>query len=203
MNRLIAILIFFLISSCNQETQTEQTQTSETGLDSSAKAPQQTAEYAPEDAPGNEDSIPATPADPIISIRKTVEKINTMKLETRRFVFMCDEKMIVDYFYADGKIVKIAVDYSTIGDVYAREAYYYDSGKLIFNYEFVEGGPACEGCIKTDEYRSYVLDNKVFKYLKNKTEASCRTCVFSSSSKQYRLLLAKTEGEMKEILCGL
>lgn len=199
----MAILIFFLISSCNQEPQTEKLQTPVTGLDTNAKSPEPTAEYGRQNAGSNQDSIKVTPADPISSIRKTVEKINTMKLETKRFVFMCDEKMMVDYFYSDGKIVKIAVDYSTIGDVYAREDYYYDFGKLIFNYEFVEGGPACEGCIQTNEYRSYVRDNQVIKYLKNKTEASCRRCQFSSSSKQYRLLLAKTEGEMKEILCGL
>lgn len=115
---------------------------------------------------------------------------------------MCDEKMMVDYFYAGGEIVKIAVDFGTVGDVYAKEDYYYDSGKLIFNYEFVEGGPACEGCIKTDEYRSYILENRVIKYLKNKTKATCRKCDFSSSSRQYKLLLASTAEEMKGILCG-
>ncbi len=114
---------------------------------------------------------------------------------------MCDVKMMVDYFYAGGKIVKISVDFGTLGDVYAKEDYYYDSSELIFNYEFVEGGPACEGCIKTDEYRAYIVDNKVIKYLKNKTETTCRKCDFSVSSRQYRLLEATTEEEVKGILC--
>ncbi len=85
--------------------------------------------------------------------------------------------------------------------MYAKEGYYYDSGKLIFNYEFVEGGPACEGCIKTDEYRSYIQDDKVIRYLKNKNEGNCRKCDFLASSRQYKLLLAKTPEEMKSILC--
>jgi hypothetical protein len=144
----------------------------------------------------------AQPADPIASIREKVERINTMKLQSRHIEFICDEKMMIDYFYADGEIVKITVDFGTIGDVYAREAYYYDSGELIFNYEFVEGGPACEGCIKKDVYRSYIVGNQVIKYLRNKTEGECRKCEFTSSSRQYRLLRATTDEEVKQVLCG-
>jgi hypothetical protein len=68
-------------------------------------------------------------------------------------------------------------------------------------YEFVEGGPACEGCIKKNEYRSYINDGNVIKYLKDKTVAKCRKCTFGPSSKQYKLLKSKTADEMKTVLC--
>lgn len=36
---------------------------------------------------------------------------------------MCDEKTKVDYFYDNGEVVKIAVDFGWVGDAYAREGY--------------------------------------------------------------------------------
>lgn len=138
---------------------------------------------------------------PIQSIRKKVERINTIDLHKKHFEFMCDEKMMVDYFYEDNKIVKIAVDFGTVGDVYAKEGYYYNNGKLIFIYEFVEGGPACEGCWETNEYRSYIVNDKTIKYLKNTTEEKCKKCKFGNYSRHYKLLEAKTEKEVKAILC--
>jgi len=134
-------------------------------------------------------------------IRQKVEKINSASLRKTHVEFMCDEMMKVDHFYLNDEIVKISVDYGTIGDVYSREDYYFDNQKLIFLYEFVEGGPACEGCIKKHEYRSYVSDDKVFKYLKDKTAQACRKCDFGAKSKQYKLLNARSQKEIKTILC--
>lgn len=143
----------------------------------------------------------ALATDPIATIRQRVEHINTTKLEKKHFEFMCDEKMMVDYFYEDGEIVKIAVDFGTVGDVYAKEGYYYDNGSLVFNYEYVEGGPACDDCIETHEYRTYIQNDKAIRYLKDKNEASCRTCSFPATARQYKLLNAKTQEEVKAVLC--
>ena len=139
--------------------------------------------------------------DPIIDIRKKVEKINTTTLTTKHFELMCDELMKVDYYYDNDQIVKISVDFGTIGDVYAKEDYYYDAGKLIFKYEFVEGGPACDDCIKTNEYRSYIKQNKVIKYLKDKTETTCRLCEFTDYAKENRLLFAKNVDDIRTVMC--
>lgn len=139
--------------------------------------------------------------DPVTIIRQQVEHINTASLEKKHFEFTCDEKMTVDYFYENDEIVKISVDFGTVGDVYAKEDYYYHEGKFIFMYEFVEGGPACEGCIKTNEYRNYIKDDKSVKYLKDQKEDACRTCEFSSASRQYRLLNANTQPQIRSILC--
>lgn len=139
--------------------------------------------------------------DPVLLIRQTVEHINTVKLDSQHVEFMCDEKTKVDHFYEDGKVVKISVDFGWVGDVSAKEDYYYADGKLIFMYEYVEGGPACEGCIKKNEYRYYVTDGKVFKYLKDKKEDKCRKCEFGPKSRQVKLLTAKTTDEIKAIVC--
>jgi len=141
--------------------------------------------------------------DPINSIRDIVEGINNSDLRTKHFEFKCDEKMVVDYFYVNDEIVKISVDYGTIGDSYAKEDYYYAKGKLVFNYEFVEGGPACEGCVTKNEFRSYIQNNKVIKYLKNKSAQKCRKCEFDLSSKQYKLLQTEKSEEIKWILCKM
>lgn len=140
-------------------------------------------------------------ADPVIAIRQIVEKINNDKPEPKHTEFMCDEKMKVDRFYKNGELVKISVDFGTIGDVYAREDYYYDKGELIFKYEFVEGGPACQGCIKKNEYRSYVSNGQVIKYLKNQDTAECRTCSFESTAKENKLFKANTPAQIKAVLC--
>jgi len=141
--------------------------------------------------------------DSVSSIRNRVEYINTAKaLEQKHVEFMCDEKTKVDYFYDNGEVVKIAVDFGWVGDAYAREGYYYDKGKLIFIYEYVESGPACDDCIEKHEYRSYVVNDKVAKYLKDQTEGTCRShCEFNASSRHYKLLEAKTTAEIKAVLC--
>jgi hypothetical protein len=140
-------------------------------------------------------------SDPVAVIRQQVEHINTAKLKAEHIEFMCDENTKVDYYYENKVPVKIAVDYGWVGDAHAKEDYYFNQGKLIFVYEFTEGGPACEGCIKTNEYRSYVSDDKVVKYLKNQDEAQCKRCEFGQLSKPYKLLMTSLPDEAKKVLC--
>ena len=148
-------------------------------------------------------SITKPPAvDSIKFIREVINGINTETPTKKHFEFVCDEKMQVDYFFRGDEIVKIAVDFGTVGDVYAKEEYYYHAGELIFKYEFVEGGPACEGCSSTNEYRSYIRNNNVIRYLKNKAEEKCRTCSFSARSKPYRLLNVSTPEEIRKVFCN-
>jgi len=142
-----------------------------------------------------------TSTNPITSIRQAVNTINTSTLKKKTYRFICDEKMIVDYYSKEGDIVKISVDFGTVGDSYAREDYYYDKGELIFFYEFVEGGPACEGCSTRHEYRSYISNGKVIRYLKDNKEESCRKCSFDTNSRQYKLLKATTTEQVKALFC--
>lgn len=140
-------------------------------------------------------------SDAVALIRQQVEHINTARLQAKHIEFMCDEKTKVGYYYESTLPVKIAIDFGWVGDAHAKEEYYFNKGKLIFVYEFTEGGPACESCIKTNEYRSYIRDDKVFKYLKNQDEAPCKRCEFGQHSKPYQLLMTSTTEETKKILC--
>jgi len=184
-NLILSVITLFLLS-CQQP---ERTQRAESDLKTAADT---VKPNTPQES---------KPLDPIADIRKTVEAINTGKLQQKHFEFMCDEKTTVDYFYQDTELVKLVIDFGTVGDVYAREDYYFKDGKLVFAYEFVEGGPACDDCIKTDEYRSYIKDDQVIKYMKNKKVESCKKCEFKSSSKPYTLLHLSTAEEIKAVLC--
>lgn len=191
MKKLLLPFVLVMFISCNQKKTTVQ----ETSIET--KAPTEIAT----DTIAITSESPTTD-DPIANIRQKVESINTNKeLRKKQYQFKCDEMMTVDYFYHNDEIVKIAVDFGTVGDVYAKEDYYYDEGKLIFIYEFVEGGPACEGCITKNEYRAYVLNDTTIKYMKNKTEDDCKKCEFSSSSREYKLLEAKNQTEIKDLFC--
>lgn len=141
-------------------------------------------------------------SDPVALIRQQVGHINTAGLQARHIEFMCDEKTKVDYYYEKTFPVKITIDFGWVGDAHAKEEYYFNKGKLIFVYEFTEGGPACEGCIKTNEYRSYIQDDKVVKYLKNKDEMQCKRCEFGQLSKPYKLLMTSKPDEAKKVLCN-
>ncbi|MCP9750585.1 hypothetical protein [Ferruginibacter sp. HRS2-29] len=147
------------------------------------------------------DSTKQLESDPIREIRRQVERINTAKLDAKHAEFICDEKTTVDKFYENGQLVKIAVDFGTVGDTYAREQYYYADNRLIFKYAYVEGGPACEGCLEKNEYRSYISKDKVIRYLKDSLPQQCRVCEFPPSTKEYRLLNAGTPEEIKRVLC--
>ena len=200
MKKLLLLPLLMLFIYCNDTKKTETTPESHAGDTVTLEDPPK-MEKKPETESAVLDENSESPTSPIAAIRKRVEYINTANLEKKHYEFMCDEKMMVDYFYDNGELVKVAVDFGTVGDVYAKEGYYYDNGKLVFNYEFTEGGPACEGCIETHEYRTYVKDNKAIKYIKDKTVEQCRTCEFSPKSRQYKVLKAKTQDEVKAALC--
>lgn len=192
MKRLLILLCCATLISCKQE---KETAPADVPVQTETKSVTET------DTTTNKATATMDDSDPIVSIRKKVEHINTIELRKKHFEFLCDEKMKVDYFYDGNNIVKITVDFGTVGDVYAREDYYYHNGDLIFMYEFTEGGPACEGCITTNEYRYYIANGKTIKSLKNKTEQPCRKCEFSKSSRQYKMLKATTEKEVKAAAC--
>lgn len=141
-------------------------------------------------------------ADPIAFIREHVSRINTISMEMKYFEYMCDEMTKLNYFYEDGEIRKIAVDYGAVGDVASTEDYYYQNGKLIFIYKVHELLMPCNGCDQVKEYRLYINKDKVIRSLEDKENYRCTVCSFNTSSKAYKLLKAKTSEDMKAILCN-
>lgn len=201
MNKIFFALAFMALASCSPSGENRNNAAAEDTMTTAVDTTSVSTKAADSVAGIQSDSTNTGTTDPIVMIRKKVEHINTASMEKKHTEFVCDEKMTVDRYHENGQVVKISVDFGTVGDVYAKEDYYYDNGKLIFKYEFVEGGPACEGCIKKNEYRSYIQDGKVIRYLKDKTQQKCRTCTFSASGKEYKLLKATTDEDIKKILC--
>ena len=55
--------------------------------------------------------------------------------------------------------------------------------------------------LTVSDFVTYIQDGKVIRYLKDKTQQKCRTCTFSASGKEYKLLKATTDEDIKKILC--
>ena len=139
---------------------------------------------------------------PMESIKANVAEINTgTSLSKKSYTFPCDETIKIDYYYNGANIFKTAVDYGTVGDHYQKKEFYYQNNRLIFYHDFVEGGPACEGCEMKLEKRWYLDNDKVIKYTENNEAKQCETCVFSANSLPYAILRGFKTGSFENILC--
>ena len=153
-------------------------------------------------------SIPPVPAEAgptpltfIDSIKQEVARINTSGLPSKRYNFMCDEKAYIVYHYTGNDISKITIDWGTVGDAYHREEFYYRNGKLIFDYDLIEGAGAYPGGDKKLERRHYVVNDKVIKYLEDQAEKPCEHCDYKKTSTPYKALAAEASKDFKGILC--
>lgn len=144
---------------------------------------------------------PAAPLTPIDSIKKEVERINTAGLPSKRHDFMCDEKAYVVYHYDGNDIAKVTIDWGTVGDAYHREEFYYRNGRLIFDYDLLEGAGAYPGGDKKLERRHYVSNDKVIRYLEDREEKPCEYCDYKKSSVPYRALEAEASKDFTGVLC--
>lgn len=141
------------------------------------------------------------PLTPIDSIKHEVARINTSNFPSKRHDFMCDEKAYVVYHYDGNDIAKVTIDWGTVGDAYHREEFYYRDGKLIFDYDLLEGAGAYPGGDKKLERRHYVVNDKVIRYLENNEEKPCEYCDYKKSSLPYRALAAEKSKDFVGVLC--
>ncbi|RZJ75782.1 MAG: hypothetical protein EOO45_04515 [Flavobacterium sp.] len=159
---------------------------------------QEKTEVSQESAPAKSDDS----LSPMESIKVNVAEINTgNSLSKKSYTFPCDETIKIDYYYNGADIFKTVVDYGTVGDHYQKKEFYYQNNKLIFYHDFVEGGPACEGCEMKLEKRWYIHSDKVIKYTENNKDKQCETCVFSANSLPYAILRGFKTGSFENILC--
>jgi hypothetical protein len=192
--KVTVILMLLTLFSC-REAPKENT-VKETSTDSATAV----TGHPEEDAAPVTDSINAS--DPIAAIKGEFSRINAAKLNKKSYTYKCDELMKIDYYYEGNDVVKAVVDYGTVGDHYQKSEFYYKNGKLFFYYDFLEGGPACEGCDMKMEQRYYVEDDLVIRYIKNKTTEKCKTCSFSQKSTPYRALKAASTLDFKTAFCS-
>ena len=183
----LAFTSLALLASCHEKTTVKE---NAVAADSTASTPPDTAKIKA-----------ATPLTPIDSIKNEVARINTANLPSRRYDFMCDEKAYVVYHYYGTAIAKATIDWGTVGDAYHREEFYYRNGKLIFEYDLLEGAGAYPGGDKKTERRHYVTNDKVIRYLENQEEKPCEYCDYKKSSVAYRALEAEASKDFAGVLC--
>ena len=137
----------------------------------------------------------------VTDIRGEFKRINATKLKPKQYKFFCDTDGTVIYYTANGKVLKIAIDWGFIGDGSSTSEYYYKDDKLIFIYETYIGG--CASCpITKTEFRTYVNNDRTVKYMENKKASTCATCQFNGNSKEYKLLEAYNTNNVKSALCN-
>jgi len=189
----LAFACLAVLASCTEKTTTKEVTTT---TDSVAVVAPDTSKIQ-----GKVISDAGTPLTPIDSIKKEVARINNANLPSKRHDFMCDEKAYVVYHYDGKAIAKVTIDWSTVGDTYHREEFYYRNGKLIFDYDLLEGAGAYPGGDKKLERRHFVTNDKVIKYLEGNEEKPCEYCDYKKSSVPYKALAAEASKDYKGVLC--
>lgn len=138
----------------------------------------------------------------ITAIRAAYKKINTGPLKQEQFRYEsegCVEDGIVQYYFQDNKIVKIA-ESGSIGDGSWKNEYYYGSGKFIFYYETLIGS-AADGVETKSEYRIYVKDGKAIRYMEDQKIIQADSRVTKALEIAEKLPKAYTTKNFAAILC--
>jgi len=136
-------------------------------------------------------------------IDRDIERINNAGLKKTTYTYQCDEKITIDYYAQEGTLFKVAIDYGYVGDGHNKREYYYDSGHVIYIYDFYEGGAVCENCeMKTTIKKSYINNNLVIKHLENDVETACNVCKLSDKDLAYTIISAQKTQDFKTLLCN-
>ena len=194
----IAIIAVFFQYSCGQNN----TKQKEPGLKNESQQDSTTKPADPDTAQGHVDSNKTSSiSDMVLNIRKEVQRINVLPLDSTKHGFYCDTDGKITYYTYNGKVVKIVIDWSFVGDASSIVEYFYKDGKLIFEYEVIIGAPA--GLPDTRlEQRIYVNNDRTIRFMRNQEVIACRKCEFSPSSREYKVLRAYKSGNIKSALCN-
>ncbi|OQP45123.1 hypothetical protein A4H97_32815 [Niastella yeongjuensis] len=137
-------------------------------------------------------------------IRAAFKEINsnkTYKKETYTFDAPgCVEDGRMEYYLDKQQIVKIK-ETGVIGDGGWDTEYYYRNGNLIFIFESLIGGPA-NGPIQKSEYRVYVKDGKVIRFMDGQKIIPADNKAAEMTATGVKLLTARTTKKFAEALCG-
>jgi hypothetical protein len=138
----------------------------------------------------------------IASIRTEFKRINALALTTEEFQYDsagCVDGGVVTYFLENQEIVKI-VESGAIGDGSWIREFYYQSGKFIFCYEEIVGGPA-EGPETKTAFRTYVKDDKVIRFMEDKKIVPANNKATGQVSTASSLLKAYRTKDFAKVLC--
>lgn len=151
-------------------------------------------------------SIPETPeekTDEISVIRQKFKDINGGKYQLVSYQAECKNSpntIKITKYLDEAYCVKIVVDWGFAGDYGRLTEYYYSDGKLIFEYEEVNGGPA-DRPVTTVTQRNYFAKDKNILFLNNgKKEICANNCILNANSMEYKLIQINSNDEIASIL---
>ncbi|MCX2495984.1 hypothetical protein OQX63_20985 [Pedobacter sp. PF22-3] len=139
----------------------------------------------------------------ILAIRKDVQKINSKKLKKEHYTYEsagCVEEGVVDYSFDEKTNVKI-VESGSIGDGSWVNEYYYQSGKVIFCFQRIVGGPAIGKITKT-EYRFYIKDGSIVKAMEGTKTIKADSKASESLGTANRIFKAYASKDFAAALCN-
>ncbi|MBO9202447.1 MULTISPECIES: hypothetical protein [Niastella] len=139
----------------------------------------------------------------IEEIRAAFKEINSKNLTKEHYTYTgdgCAEDGVVDYFLDKQQIVKIK-ESGSMGDGSWATEYYYRNGDLIFIYETQIGGPAI-GKVEKSEYRVYVKDGRVIRFMQNQQIIPADNKAAEMTSTAIKILKARTTKNFAAALCG-
>lgn len=140
----------------------------------------------------------------IEEIRAAFKEINsnkTYKTENHTYeISGCVDDGSLIYYFDKQQVVKIK-ETGLIGDGGWDTEYYYRNGNLIFIFESLIGGPA-SGPIQKSEYRVYVKDGKVIRFMDGQRIIPADSKAAEMTSTAVKLLTARTTKNFKAALCG-
>jgi hypothetical protein len=139
----------------------------------------------------------------ILAVRNACQTINSKNLKKQHFRYEsdgCVEDGVVDYFIDNKEIVKI-IESGAIGDGSWVNEYYYDSGKVIFCFEKLVGGPAI-GKVTTSEYRVYIQDGRPIKIMEGKKTVAADSKTMESIQTANKIYKAHVTKDFVSALCN-
>jgi hypothetical protein len=148
------------------------------------------------------DLIDVNLEDKIKKIRSEYQRINGLSTIKKRFNWESDGcgSGTITYFLFNNEILK-TVETGFIGDGGWVTENYYQSGRLIFIFEIFTYYPSSGGADEKTQFRTYVNNNMVIRYMKNQKIVKCETCNYSLSSKEYKLLSAYNTHKFSSAIC--
>lgn len=145
-----------------------------------------------------------TPDAAIEEIRTAFKDINSNKTyKVEKYTYEaagCADDGRLEYYLDKQQIVKIK-ESGSIGDGGWDTEYYYRDGNLIFIFESLIGGPA-NGPIQKSEYRVYVKDGKVIRFMDGPKIIPADNKAAEMTATAVKLLKARTTKKFAEAVCG-
>lgn len=137
----------------------------------------------------------------VLAIRKEFQRINNSRLVSKTFEWEsagCG-KGTLTYYLLNKEIVK-TIEAGTADGFWTKETYY-QKGNLIFQYLHEESHLITSSENEIVEYRTYVYQDKVIRYMADKDVLPCITCSYTKNAPEYQLLDAYHTGNIDAAIC--